>query len=186
MSSPTRSSRCGAASSTTRPRTPSSVTARTWSWSGSRRRPTRTTARIAAAWDLWPTAGTQGALELTPRSSGSRARSTDRPIGRPTPPRAGWSQWWFYCTGHTFGSDGAWDDAGTWGDGGVWDLDASLDDIGASGAWCASGSTRGDRGHIVFVFDTDWWGPETPWDNGQLDRRHRAERTPGDLTCRRR
>lgn len=124
-------------------------------------------ARIAAAWDLWPTAGTQAALELALSQlglTGTLYRPAD--FAPDTPPRPGWSQWWFYCTGHTFGDDGAWDDAGTWGDGGVWDLDATPEEIGRIRRLVRKWINARDRGHIVFVFETDWWGPETPWDSG--------------------
>ncbi len=124
-------------------------------------------ARIAAAWDLWPTAGTKGALELAISQLGlAGTLYLPGDFAPDAPPSSGWAKWWFYCTTHPWASDGAWDDPGTWDDDGVWDLDATPAEMDRVRRHLRQWINARDVGHVVFVFETDWWGPESPWENG--------------------
>lgn len=124
--------------------------------------------RVSGAFDLWATAGTRGALELAISQLGlTGTLYTPADLLPDDPPRPGWAQWWFMCTGHPWGSDGIWSDPGIWDDGGVWDLDATPAEMGQVRRLLRAWTNARDRGHVVFVFEEDWWGPETPWDNGK-------------------
>ena len=121
-------------------------------------------ARILAAWDVWPWAGTRTALELVIVQLGyENARlSTAHELGR-----SPWAQWWAFLT---LGGDAitlrAWDAGESWGTG-VWGSTADRDDVRRTRRALRRFSNARDRGWVVLLqSDPGVWGAPSVWDAG--------------------
>lgn len=118
-------------------------------------------ARILAAWDVWPWAGTRTALELVIVQLGyENARlSTAHELGR-----SPWAQWWAFLT---LGGDAitlrAWDVGESWGTG-VWGSTADRDDVRRTRRALRRLSNARDRGWVVLLqSDPGVWGAPSVW-----------------------
>ena len=130
-------------------------------------------ARIAQAWETWPWAGTRYALEVVAAQldfAGVTIR-TAREWGMSDAATL-WARWWVLVTQNgPFASDGTWADAGTWDDGGTWDSDASLGSVSQIRRFFRRFSNARDVGFVRLLFNdnTDFWGPDEPFDSGTWD-----------------
>lgn len=130
-------------------------------------------ARIAQAWETWPWAGTRDAHEVVAAQLGFAGVTirTAREWGMSDAATL-WARWWVLVTQNgPFASDGAWDDAGTWDDGGTWDSDASLGSVSQIRRFFRRFSNARDVGFVRLLFNdnTDFWGPDSPFDSGTWD-----------------
>ena len=129
--------------------------------------------RISQAWETWPWAGTRYALTVVAAQldfAGVTIR-TAREWGMSDAAKL-WARWWVLVTQNgPFASDGTWADAGTWDDGGTWDSDASLDSVSQIRRFFRQMSNARDVGFVRLLFDdnTDYWGPDSPFDSGTWD-----------------
>lgn len=120
-------------------------------------------ARVAAAWDFWPWAGTRTGLETAANLLGYLDASirTARDLSRDP-----WAQWFLFTTDHTVTRNRTWGAPAKWG-AGVWGSDASRDYARRVRRLLRIVSNARDIGWVVLtltepgVWGTGTWGTGT-------------------------
>lgn len=116
--------------------------------------------RIAAAWSVWPWAGTRTALvtvfaQLYPTATTHLATASELS-------RAPWAQWWAFITPSTL-TRRAWGAPATWGSG-VWGSTATRTSVRTARRLARQFSNARDRGWIVSLLSSPGvWGAPATW-----------------------